>query len=68
MASMMLMMRAPRVTMMRSMQYVHQYHVVLGGGGIMGCSSGYFLTQHGIPPHEVCIVERDPTVCCVHIV
>lgn len=37
------------------------YPVVIGGGGIMGCSSAYFLTR-SFPPSQICIVERDPLV------
>ena len=35
--------------------------VVVAGGGIMGCSSAFFLAQR-VPPSSICIVERDPTV------
>ena len=38
-----------------------RYHVICAGGGIMGCTSAYFLAQ-SIPPHQICIIERDPTV------
>jgi FAD-dependent oxidoreductase domain-containing protein 1 len=37
-----------------------RYHVILGGGGIMGCTSAYFLTKR-FSPSEICIIERDPT-------
>ena len=38
------------------------YSVVIAGGGIMGCSSAYFLAQR-IPPSSICVVERDSKVC-----
>lgn len=37
------------------------YSVVIAGGGIMGCSSAYFLAQR-IPPSSICVVERDSKV------
>ena len=37
------------------------YEVVIGGGGIMGCSTAFFLAQR-IPPSSICIIERDPEV------
>ena len=40
------------------------YDVVIAGGGIMGCSSAYFLAQR-VPPESVCIIERDPKVSCL---
>ena len=39
------------------------YDVVIAGGGVMGCSSGYFLARR-IPGHSVCIIERDTKVLC----
>lgn len=38
------------------------YDVIIAGGGVMGCSSAYFLAQR-MPPSSICVVERDPTVC-----
>ena len=38
-----------------------QYDVVIGGGGIMGCSSAYFLASR-LPPSAICVVERDTKV------
>ena len=35
--------------------------MVIGGGGIMGCSSALFLAQR-VQPSSICIVERDPKV------
>lgn len=40
-----------------------QYDVVIAGGGVMGCSSAYFLARR-IPGHSVCIIERDTKVLC----
>lgn len=37
------------------------YDVVIAGGGIMGCSSAYFLALR-VPPSSICVIERDPTV------
>lgn len=37
------------------------YDVVLGGGGIIGCASAYFLAKR-IPAERICVVERDPKV------
>src|SRR5262245_9534789 len=34
--------------------------VLIVGGGIMGCSTAYFLKQ-GEPALDVCVVEPDPT-------
>ena len=44
-----------------------QYEVVIGGGGIMGCSSAYFLASSvsggaRLPPSAICVVERDTKV------
>ena len=41
-----------------------QYDVVIAGGGIMGCSSAYFLAQR-IPGSSICVIERDPKVGCL---
>ena len=38
------------------------YSVLIAGGGIMGCSSAFFLAQR-IPPSSICVVERDSKVC-----
>ena len=40
---------------------IHDYDVVIAGGGLMGCSSAYHLMSHD-PSLRVCIVEKDPTV------
>ena len=40
-----------------------RYDVVIAGGGVMGCSSAYFLARR-IPGHSVCIIERDTKVLC----
>ena len=40
-----------------------QYDVVIAGGGVMGCSSAYFLARR-IPGHSICIIERDIKVLC----
>lgn len=32
--------------------------MIIGGGGVMGCSSAYFLSQR-ISPNKICIIERD---------
>ena len=37
------------------------YDVIIAGGGIMGCSSAFFLAQR-VSPSSICIIERDPTV------
>ena len=37
------------------------YDVVLGGGGIIGCASAYFLAKR-IPAERICVIERDPSV------
>ena len=37
------------------------YDVVIAGGGVMGCSSAYFLAKR-MPGSSICIVERDPNV------
>ena len=37
------------------------YDIVIAGGGIMGCSSAYFLAKRR-PPSSICIVERDTEV------
>ena len=37
------------------------YDVVLGGGGIIGCASAYFLARR-IPAERICVIERDPRV------
>ncbi len=37
------------------------YEVIIGGGGIMGCSSAFFLAQR-MRPSSICIVEKDPKV------
>ncbi len=37
------------------------YDVVISGGGVIGCSSAYFLARR-MPGRSVCIIERDPKV------
>ena len=44
-----------------------QYDVVVAGGGIMGCSSAYFLAQR-IPGSSICVIERDPKVTMLETV
>ncbi|MBY8608141.1 FAD-binding oxidoreductase [Burkholderia arboris] len=34
--------------------------VIIGGGGI-GCSIAYFLSQQGVADREIWVIERDPT-------
>lgn len=34
---------------------------MLGGGGIIGCASAFFLASR-IPAERICVVERDPSV------
>ena len=41
------------------------YQVVVAGGGIMGCSSAYFLAKR-MPPEQILVVEKDPTVYNSH--
>ena len=41
--------------------WAKDYDVVIAGGGIMGCSSAYFLASR-IPPSSICVVERDTKV------
>jgi FAD-dependent oxidoreductase domain-containing protein 1 len=38
----------------------HRYDVVVIGGGIMGCSTAYFLKARA-PGADICIIEPDPT-------
>ena len=40
---------------------LRQYDIVIGGGGIMGCSSAYFLASR-LSPSAMCVVERDTKV------
>lgn len=35
-----------------------KFDIVIGGGGIMGCSSSYFLAKK-VSPSSICIIERD---------
>ena len=37
------------------------YDVVVGGAGIIGCASAYFLAKR-IPAERICLIERDPSV------
>jgi len=42
------------------------YEVAIGGGGIMGLTSAYFLAQR-LPASAICVIERDPDVSLVVI-
>ena len=47
--------------------YDENYHdVVIAGGGIMGCSSAFFLAER-MPRGTICIIERDPSVSLIAI-
>lgn len=37
-----------------------QFDIVIIGGGIMGCSTAYFLKREA-PSADICVVEPDPT-------
>ena len=38
-----------------------RYDVVIAGGGIMGCSSAFYLARRK-PGKDICVIERDPKV------
>ena len=38
------------------------YDIVIIGGGVMGCSTAYWLAQRIYKGHKIAVIERDPTV------